>query len=259
MRTKTSAVDKELVSLSKKRIAYLKQYDTKKELAPELTAKIPVKLRTTLNAAFCKAFELIYKNGTPLIDKTYNKQSAEEQYQINQYTYDLRRNKKSLRAFSKQSNTSNTINLLISGVEGIGLGLIGCGIPDIPLLTAVILRSLYEISTNYGYDYTKPEEQIYQLLIIQGAMSYGDDLQKCLDQLDTYTESIIIPSEDTVKEQIKASASALADEMLFLKFVQGIPIIGVVGGISDTVFLHRIQRFAKLNYQYRLLKQYSET
>ncbi len=259
MRTKTSAVDKELVSLSKKRIAYLKQYDTKKELAPELTAKIPVKLRTTLNAAFGKAFELIYKNGTPLIDKTYNKQSAEEQYQINRYTYDLRHNKKSLRAFSKQSNTSNTINLLISGVEGIGLGLIGCGIPDIPLLTAVILRSLYEISTNYGYDYTKPEEQIYQLLIIKGAMSYGDDLQKCLDQLDTYTESIIIPSEDTVQEQIKASASALADEMLFLKFVQGIPIVGVVGGISDTVFLHRIQRFAKLNYQYRLLKQYSET
>ncbi len=256
---KTTLINKELSFLIKKRTAYLKQYDKKKELAPELSAKVPEKLRETLNGAFCKAFELIYKKGTPFIDKTYNKQSAEEQYQINRFAYQLRQNKKSLRAFSKKSNTSNAINLFVSGVEGIGLGLIGCGIPDIPLLTAVILRSLYEISTNYGYDYTKPEEQIYQLLIIQGAMSYGDDLQKCLDQLDTYTESIIIPSEDTVKEQIKASASALADEMLFLKFVQGIPIVGVVGGISDTVFLHRIQRFAKLNYQYRLLKQYSET
>ncbi len=258
MRTKTTIVDKELSSLTKKRTEYLKRYELKKELAPELAAKVPAKLRSTLNAAFAKAFELIYKKGTPLIDKTYNKQSAEEQYQINRFAYELRQNKKSLRAFSKKSNTSNAINLLVSGVEGIGLGLIGCGIPDIPLLTAVILRSLYEISTNYGYDYTKPEEQIYQLLIIQGAMSYGDDLQKCLNQLDTYAELVIIPSEDTVKEQIKASASALADEMLFLKFVQGIPIVGVVGGISDTVFLHRIQRFAKLNYQYRLLKQYSE-
>ena len=87
-------------------------------------------------------------------------------------------------------------------------------------------------------------------------MSYGDNLKECFDQLDAYTQAVVIPSEDAIKEQIKASASSLADEMLFLKFVQGIPIVGVIGGISDTVFLHRIQRFAKLNYQYRLLKQY---
>ncbi len=259
MKTKTSAVDKELALLSKKRTAYLRQYETKKELSPELAAKVPAKLRSTLNAAFVKAFELIYKNGTTLIDKTYNKQNAEEQYQINRFAYELRQNKKSLRAFSKESNASNAVNLLISGVEGIGLGLLGCGIPDIPLFTGVILRSLYEISTNYGYDYKKPEEQIYQLLIIKGAMSYGDNLQDCMEQLDSYTQAVVIPTEETIKEQIKLSASALADEMLFLKFVQGIPIVGVVGGISDTVFLHRIQRFAKLNYQYRLLKQYSET
>jgi len=254
MRIKTTVVDKELSSLTKKRAAYLKQYETKKELAPELAAKVPEKLRATLNAAFCKAFEVIYKNGTPLIDKTYNKKNAEQQYQINRFAYELRQNKKSLRAFSKQSNASNAINLLISGVEGVGLGLIGCGIPDIPLFTTVILRSLYEISINYGFDYTKQEEQIYQLLTIQGAMSYGEDLQSCLEQLDNYTKTIIIPDENTIKKQIVASASALANEMLFLKFVQGIPVVGVIGGISDTVFLHRIQRFAKLNYQYRLLK-----
>ncbi len=258
MIAKITVLDKELSSLTKKRTAYLKQYVTKKEFAPELAAKVPEKLCSTLHAAFTKAFEIIYKNGTPIIDKTYNKQNAEEQYQINRFAYELRQNKKSIRAFSKQSNGSNAVNLLISGIEGIGLGLVGCGIPDIPLLTAVILRSLYETSVNYGYDYTKPEEQFYQLLIIQGAMSYGEDLQSCIGQLDAYTQVIVRPAEETIKEQIKLSASALADEMLFLKFVQGIPIVGVIGGISDTVFLHRIQRFAKLNYQYRLLKQYSE-
>ena len=258
MMKNTTVVDKELSSLIKKRTAYLKQYATKKEIAPELAEKIPAKLRSTLNAAFCKAFEVIYKNGTPLIDKTYNKQNAEQQYQINRFAYGVRQNKKSFRALSRQSNMSNSINLLISGVEGIGLGLVGCGIPDIPLLTAVILRSLYEISTNFGYDYTKPEEQFYQLLIIQGAMSYGDNLKNCFDQLDAYTQAVVIPSEYAIKEQIKDSASSLADEMLFLKFVQGIPIVGVIGGIYDMVFLRRIQRFAKLNYQYRLLKQYSD-
>ncbi len=249
------AVRKELALLMKKRSAYLKQYAVKKELAPELAEKVPPKLRSALNSAFCKAFEVIYKNGTPVIDKTFNKKYAEEQYQINRFAYELRRNRRSLRAFSDRSDMSNAVNLMISGVEGIGLGLIGCGLPDIPLLTAVILRSLYEISTNYGFDYTRPEEQLYQLLIIQGAMSYGEELLGCIKRLDSYTEAYVIPDGEILKEQITASASALADEMLFLKFVQGIPIVGIVGGISDTVFLHRIQRFAKLNYQYRLLKQ----
>ena len=251
---KTLVLEKELSALEKQRAKYLNQYSAKKELAPELAAKIPIKLQSTLNSAFCQAFEVIYKKGTPLIDKTYDKKDAEQQYRINRFTYEVRQNKTSLRAFSRKSDISNSINLLISGVEGLGLGFVGCGIPDIPLLTAVILRSLYEISINYGFDYTKPEEQIYQLLIIQGAMSYGEDLQSCLEQLDNYAKTIIIPDENTIKKQIVASASALANEMLFLKFVQGIPIVGVVGGISDTVFLHRIQRFAKLNYQYRLLK-----
>lgn len=76
---KNMIVDKELSALSNKRIKYLKQYATKKELAPELAAKVPKKLRATLN------FEVIYKNGTPLIDKTYNKQNAEQQYQINRF------------------------------------------------------------------------------------------------------------------------------------------------------------------------------
>ncbi len=256
--TKNNTIKKELSVLTKRRAAYLKQYAVKKEIAPELTAKIPEKLRSALNGAFIKAFELIYKNGTPLIEKTYNKQNAEEQYKVNRFAYELRRNKKSLRAFSRQSDTSNAVNLLISGVEGLGLGLVGCGIPDIPLLTSVILRNLYEISTNYGYDYTKPEEQLYQLLIIQGAMSYGEDLRRCLEQLDLYTQPISVPEGDDIKLQIKRSAAALADEMLLLKFIQGIPVVGVVGGISDTVFLHRIQKFAKLNYQYRLLNEYSE-
>ncbi len=250
-----TVLTKELERLQKKRIAYTKRYATKKEVAPQLSAKIPETLCSTLNAAFTKAFELVYHSATPLIEKTYNKQNAQQQYQINQFTYQLRPNKKSLRTFSKQASSANAANLLFSAAEGVGLGLIGCGLPDIPLFTGVILRNLYEISANYGYDYTKPEEQFYQLLVIQGAMSYGTELDACLEQLDMYTKSVAIADKDDIKSQIKASAAALADEMLFLKFVQGIPLVGVVGGLSDTVFLRRIQHFAMLNYQYRFLHE----
>ncbi len=245
--------EKEMNVLMKKRAKYCSQYDAKKEVAPELAARIPEKLKQSLNAAFIKAFEVIYKNGTPLIEKTYAKERAQQQYQINRFAAEIKKNRSSLRAFSRQSNLAGAANLLISGAEGIGLGLIGCGLPDIPLLTAVILRSLYETSVHYGYDYTMGEEQMYQLLIIQGAMSYGTDLSKYMEKLDDYASSVVIPSEDDIKEQIRLAASALAEEMLFLKFIQGIPVVGVIGGASDTIFLHRIQRFAKLNYQYRML------
>lgn len=255
---KNTVVEKELSALKNKRERYLKQYSQKREFAPELVQKVPDKLRGALRAAFCKAFEAVYKNGIGIIEKTYNKEDAEQQYQINRFAYELKKDKRSLRAFSRKSDVSNSVNLLISGVEGIGMGFMGCGLPDIPLSTGVILRSLFEISSNYGFDYTKPEEQLYQLLIIQGAMSYGDELKECLDSLDFYSKAVIIPTVQTLSEQIRKTAEALSEEMLFLKFVQGIPVVGVIGGVSDTVFLHRIQRFAKLNYQYRLLMQYSD-
>ncbi len=252
---KKTAWQKEMEATIKKREVYLKTHIKKKEIAPELMAKIPEKLRSTLNAAFIKAFQLIFEKGTSLIEKTYAKDNAEKQYQINQYTVALKKDRKALRSFSRQSNASNAVNLLVSGVEGVSLGLLGCGIPDIPLFTSVILRNLYEISVNYGYDYLLPEEKYYQLLIIKGAMSYGEELRNCLNELDKYTEAFVVPTRDDIDFLIKSTASVLADEMLLLKFIQGIPIVGVVGGISDTVFLHRIQKFAKVNYQYRMLKQ----
>lgn len=250
---KKSVVEKELSRLEKKRAAYIQSYTQKRELAPELAAKIPPQLRSTLNTAFTKAFELIFEKGTGLIDKTYNKENTRTQYEINRYAAELRRNSKSLRAFQKQTSGSGALSLLVSGAEGIGLGLLGCGLPDIPILTAAILRSLYELATSYGYDYTRPEERRYILLLIEGAMSYGDKLADCQRRLDALAHENNQIDLDSLAAGVNSAASALADEMLFLKFVQGIPIVGVIGGISNPIFLKRIRRFALLNYQYRLL------
>ena len=79
---KTLVLEKELSALEKQRAKYLNQYSAKKELAPELAAKIPIKLQSTLNSAFCQAFEVIYKNGTPLIDKTYDKNTQNSNIEL---------------------------------------------------------------------------------------------------------------------------------------------------------------------------------
>ena len=101
-----SSVEYELARLEKRRDEYLRNHRQKRELAPELAAKVPEKLRATLNLAFVKAFKLIFEKGTELIDKTYDKENTRIQYEINRYAIGLKPDKKSLRAFAKQTRGS---------------------------------------------------------------------------------------------------------------------------------------------------------
>lgn len=83
-------------------------------LTPE--EKVPQKLQETLYAAFAKAFTLIFQKGSSVIEKTY---------QIQEYAYQLRKNRKSLKAFSKKAEGTGRKNLLLSGVSGVGMGILG--------------------------------------------------------------------------------------------------------------------------------------
>lgn len=52
-------------------------------LTPE--EKVPQKLQETLDAAFAKAFTLIFQKGSSVIEKTYQKDEFEKNYQIQEY------------------------------------------------------------------------------------------------------------------------------------------------------------------------------
>ena len=41
---------------------------------------------------------------------------------------------------------------------------------------------------------------------------------------------------------------------LYLKFVQGIPVVGVVGGLSDMVYQKKISDYAAIKYKRRFLE-----
>ena len=136
-------------------------------LRQKLEEKIPEKLEDTLNAAFVKAFDLVFEKGTGIIEKTYNKDQQKMDYQVREYAAGLKANRKTVKAFGRQSQAARAKNLAISGVEGVGLGLLGVGIPDIPLFySPVILKSVYEIALTYGFTYESEEEQWFILKII---------------------------------------------------------------------------------------------
>lgn len=241
--------------LQKKEQKFLKDREEQKDsmLNQKLEEKVPPKLQETLDKAFAKAFGMIFEKGTDVIEKTYKKEELQKTYKINEYANEVRQNKKSLKAFGKKAEASGRVNMLVSGVAGIGMGLAGVGIPDIPIFTGMILKSIYEIALNYGFEYESEEERRFLLLIIQGAVSRGKEMLSIDKCIDDYISNARVPESYDEQKQIENTASELSKELLYIKFLQGIPLIGAVGGAYDVVYLKQITEYANLKYKKRFL------
>lgn len=228
-------------------------------LSQMLAQKVPAKLQATLDAAFSKAFALIFEKGTGIIEKTYQRKKLEQDFQIRQYTSELKQDSKSLRAFSKTARDTGAKNLALSGVSGIGMGILGIGLPDIPVFTAMILKNMYETALHYGYGYDTIEERYFILQVIQGAVSYGETLKEIDRQVNEFIVSEKLPDDYDQKRQIDQTAGALSKELLYMKFLQGIPVVGAVGGAYDAVYMKRITEYAGLKYRHRYLEESMRT
>lgn len=247
--------DIEWVKLIKRENKFLESRKNQKEsiLNQKLEEKVPAKLQETLDKAFAKAFQLIFEKGTGVIEKTFRPEEMKKDYQIKEFTNEIRQNRKSLKAFGKKAETSGNINLAVSGIAGVGMGILGVGIPDIPVFTGFIMKSIYEIALSYGFSYDTMEEKRFILLLIKGAVSCGDDILAVNRLIDAYIESEAMPAGYSEADQITKTAAGLSKELLYMKFLQGIPVVGAVGGLYDAVYMKRINEYANLKYKKRFL------
>ena len=250
---------------------------------------VPEKLEETLNLAFYKAFELIFNRGTSIIEKTYRKEDMENTYKINAYAAGLKESRKTMKAFSREAGKNKVRNLAAAGAGGIGLGALGIGLPDIPLFTGMVLKSIYETAISYGFSYDTAEEQCYILKLISTALSRGDAAESGNRSLDAMGRLIrtgtplsetalsgtplsgtfsgqdglaALPggpeSHDTASlctSLMQQASHALSSELLYMKFLQGIPIAGIIGGMYDAVYLKRIADYADMKYKRRFLEK----
>ncbi len=255
---KLTLVEKEWVNLLRKEQGFaLKHKQAKKSnLQNQVEKIVPKGLQDKLDAAFNKGFFLVFEKGISIIEKTYVKENYEKDYLINEYAANVRQNRKSLRVFTKKAQIANTKNKLISGVEGLVLGTLGVGLPDIPLFIGVLLKSIYEIALSYGYGYDSDEEKIFILKLIETAMFYGpdfkykdDEVNKMIDMLNHH----VIFENSNLAKSIEGAAKVLSDELLYMKFLQGVPIAGIIGGISDITCQHTVTEYAMMKYQRRFL------
>ena len=245
---------KEWEKLLKKEIELTEKKKLKKEskLNTLLAQKVPPTLQDTLDKAYAKAFALVFEKGTAVIEKTYSKQKMSQEFEIASYTHKVKQNRKSLKTFSKNADRKGTGNLLISGVSGVGLGVLGIGIPDIVLSVAVMLKSVYEISLSYGYDYNKDEEKQFILCLIRAAVSC-EDFEKHNNDVDSFIAGTNIAQDTSLSESITQTSALLSRELLYMKFLQGIPLVGAVGGAYDFVYTKQILDYAKIKYYKRFL------
>lgn len=236
-----------------------KKLEKKESKLDQLLAdKVPAKLQQILQTAFEKAFGLIFEKGTGVIEKTYRREELEKNYQIREFAASVKQDKKTLRAFSRQAGQSGTLNQALSGVTGVGMGFVGVGLPDIPVLTGWILKSVYEIALAYGYEYESEEEKYYILLLIQGAVTGGESISQVEEAINAYVGGGLLPEDYQRENQVKKTADALSKNLLYMKFLQGIPVVGAVGGAYDAVLVHQVSEYAELKYRRRFYEQMKE-
>lgn len=252
MLRRRSPLEKEWNKLIRQEALWLEKRLSEEESAVNrlLADKVPENLQSTLDKTFSKAFYYIFEKGTGIIEKTYNRNRIEENFLISDYTSQVKNDRKSLKAISKSAIGSGRTNLLLSGVSGIGLGVLGVGLPDIVLFTSLVLKSIYQLALNYGYEYDSDTEKQFILLLIQAAVAHGDQLNKLNNTIDDFIEKDFFESLD-VDINIQEAAGSLSKELLYMKFVQSIPVVGAVGGSYNVVYMNRIVKYAEFKYRRR--------
>lgn len=236
--------------LNKKEIKFLKI-----PVMDKIQGKIPPKLKSTLEAAFIKSFNLVFEKGSAYIEKTYDRDRIKLEHDLNNYAIDKKLCSKYVKRLDTPAKHSKRVNGALTILEGGVLGFLGIGLPDIPLFLSVMMRTMYEIALSYGYDYQRDEEKVYILLIISGALAQGEKKKEISDQLDRIGIQIDtqIPIEITLEDQMNRTAQILSEAMLTSKFIQGIPIVGVVGGVINYNIIDKIGKFASVKYKKRYL------
>lgn len=256
-------LEKQLNRLEKKEFKILNKEESKlmkTRVAPaveKIQGKIPEKLISALETAFFKGFKLVFEKGNAYIDKTYNKEKLKMDYAYNNSEINRKMNWRRMRKLDKTSRQSQTVSSLVSVVEGGLLGVLGIGLPDIPLFISVIMRNINEIAYSYGFNPEKDEEREYILMLICGAITKGQRQKELNEKIDLAGSRIDrkIEVETNLEEQIKETAKVLSESMLTAKFIQGIPIVGAIGGVVNYSIIKRIGEYASLKYKKRYLNR----
>ena len=248
------ACEKELKYIAKQEKKIQKQaMASDKAWKNAIESIIPEKIYVNLRAAFATAFNIIFEKGVDVIEKTYSKDRLLKDFESQDSAVDSIQTRRELRKFRSNVSSSKRWKSIITTAEGVGLGVLGIGLPDVVLFIGFILQSIYEVALKYGYDYNKPGERVLILKMMSAAISRRDKWIAADLEVEQLLRDPGEPDIDAVQTQIGVTADDFALDMLVLKFIQGLPVVGVVGGLSNPVYYNKIMEYVRLKYHKRYL------
>ena len=240
--------------------------DCEKEDAPstglmaKVEARIPPKLIGSMDEAFYLAFQMLFDKGTVLLRLTFSEKRLRAERFIREYYLKEDPNDERILAFYKSARAGGIVNTVLATAEGLVMGLFGMGLPDIPILMSLMLRTVYTTALRYGYRFDNPRERYFILLVLSAALAKGSERREYSERADQVGRALDTgePLRFDLDEQMRETAKALARSMLVVKFIQTTSIIGVVGGIQNFSASRKVAVMANLKYQKRFLLRKKE-
>ena len=165
-----------------------------------LESLIPEKIYINLRAAFATAFNLIFEKGLDVIEKTYSKDRLMKDFESKDTAVDSIQSRRELRKFRSNVSSSKRWKSIITTAEGVGLGALGIGLPDVVLFIGFILQSIYEVALKYGYDYNKPEERLLILKMMSAAIAKQEKWLKADLEVEELIRNPKQPDYDEVEK-----------------------------------------------------------
>ena len=226
-------------------------------LMAKIEARIPAKLVDTMNEAFYRAFQVLFEKGTGLLRLTIAEKKLKADRFIREYYLKEKPDAKRVESFHKSAILGGVVATVLATVEGCVLGLFGFGLPDIPILMSLLLRTVYQTALRYGFRYDSQLERYFILLVLSAALAKGSERKEYSLMADQVGRAIERGDRISfnLDEQMRETSKALARSMLVAKFIQGTSIVGVVGGLSNFSASRRVANMANLKYQRRFLEK----
>lgn len=250
------AIDQELALLRRREESLRRRAQRPERLTwrRDLEEKVPPQVCQALEKAFFQAFHLIFEKGTGLVERSCDRERLRDESQIRRFAFQVRGDRRSLRQIRRGAGTANRANLLLTTAEGVALGALGIGLPDVVLFLGVLLRGIYQTALLYGVDYQSPRERYFLLLLMETALKRGEDWSAGNRALEPFLDGAPREVEpEDLRAQTRRTADAFAGELLVMKFLQGLPLVGVMGGLGNPLYYHRVLRYAQIKYAQRAL------
>ena len=146
-------------------------------------------------------------------------------------------------------------NRALTAAEGAALGLLGIGLPDIPIFVGMLLKTVYEVAVAYGFSYEPEEERLYILQLLCAALAGDGRMYSAQADRTAFRLGNGKSPDGDLDTWIAAASQQLCLRLLAVKAVQGLPLVGVVGGGFNWAVLGRTGRLARIKYRKRMLSR----